>query len=266
MRGRVPPAQGRRVAVLEPAHLSTRRDRKAEARHDRRALQPAARRRRRDHVAGRIDDIEMYGVAPFDRQGREGRFAAAGPDRLFLARHREHAAMRSRASPMSPGRSSIEARAPISLRRCLRIGRRQQGRERHVDRIGVAIKDLAVGKAELQCFDQRVDQFRPDRVQRGDVDALEQAQRLQQHRALRPRPELVHREPVIVDRQRRLDARRVAREIIAIEQSAMPRAGRSPSIRRDRIRQSSLRRSPCRRRCAPPRSGAPGRRRPPRLR
>src|SRR3954465_5619688 len=79
---------GRGMAVLQPADLAARRYRKAEARDDRRALQPAAAARRRDHVARRIDDIEMHGIAPFGRQRRKGRLAGAWTERRFLAGHR----------------------------------------------------------------------------------------------------------------------------------------------------------------------------------
>src|SRR5207244_6002544 len=67
-------AQRRRMAILQPAHLPARRDRKPEARHHRRSLQPAAGWRRRYHVAGRIDDIAMHGVAPFVRKSCKCRF------------------------------------------------------------------------------------------------------------------------------------------------------------------------------------------------
>src|SRR5690349_16682467 len=63
---RARPLAGRQRAgltFLEPADLAARADREAELGHHRRAVQPAARRRRRDHVAVLVDDVEMHRVA-----------------------------------------------------------------------------------------------------------------------------------------------------------------------------------------------------------
>src|SRR5262249_35126404 len=77
------------VAFLEPEHLRARAETEAEPGNDRRRLQPTARRRGRDHVAGLVDDIEMHGVAahlanPSDRR-LAGTHAADGAALALLA-------------------------------------------------------------------------------------------------------------------------------------------------------------------------------------
>ena len=64
-RGARPPAGAERgrMAFFEPEHLRAGAEAEAELGDDRRRVQPAAGRRRRDHVAGLIDDVEMHGVA-----------------------------------------------------------------------------------------------------------------------------------------------------------------------------------------------------------
>ena len=57
------PAAATRRALLEPEHLRTRPERPAERRDDRRALQPAAARRRRDQVPEAVGDVEVDGAA-----------------------------------------------------------------------------------------------------------------------------------------------------------------------------------------------------------
>src|SRR5436190_17227130 len=49
--------------LLEPEHLPARAERPAERRDHRRGLQPAARGRRGEHVAGLVDDVDVHGVA-----------------------------------------------------------------------------------------------------------------------------------------------------------------------------------------------------------
>src|SRR5207249_1497220 len=53
---------------LEPEHLGPAAEAESQARDHRRAVQPAARGRGRDHVAPAVDDIEMASVAPLDRR------------------------------------------------------------------------------------------------------------------------------------------------------------------------------------------------------
>src|SRR6185295_12750398 len=51
------------VIFLQPEHLRAAAEAEAELGNDRRGLQPAAGRRRRYHVAGLVDDVEMHGIA-----------------------------------------------------------------------------------------------------------------------------------------------------------------------------------------------------------
>src|SRR3984885_14189511 len=55
--------QCRGMIFLQPEHLCPAAEAEAEFRYYRRRLQPAARWRRRNHVAGLVDDVEMHGVA-----------------------------------------------------------------------------------------------------------------------------------------------------------------------------------------------------------
>ena len=74
------------VIFLEPEHLRAAAEAEAEFRDHRRGLQPAAGRRRRDHVAGLVDDVEMHGVAAHLAEAADGRLAGAhGADRLAAA-------------------------------------------------------------------------------------------------------------------------------------------------------------------------------------
>src|ERR1700675_1684655 len=51
------------MALVEPELLRARTEAETDARGRGGGLQPAARRRRRNHIAGLVDDIEMHGVA-----------------------------------------------------------------------------------------------------------------------------------------------------------------------------------------------------------
>src|SRR5579863_3492979 len=64
-----------RMAFFKPEHLGTAAEAKAEFGNHRRGLQPAARRRRRYHVAGLVDDIEMHRVAVHLAEAPDGRLA-----------------------------------------------------------------------------------------------------------------------------------------------------------------------------------------------
>src|SRR5580692_6794392 len=74
------------MVFLEPEHLRAAAEAKAEFGNHRRGLQPAAGRRRRDHVAGLIDNVEVDGVTSDFAEAADGWFARAhGADRLALA-------------------------------------------------------------------------------------------------------------------------------------------------------------------------------------
>ena len=108
----------------------------AETGHGGRRLQPATRRRRRDHVAPAVDDIEMNRVAAQFRQRREGRLALAEAAGLLPCRHWPGSARRARSlSPSMPGRNSNDARARVDqLAACVVVGVAQQRIHRHVRR------------------------------------------------------------------------------------------------------------------------------------
>ena len=111
------------MAFFQPEHLRAGAEAEAELGNDRRGLQPAARRRRRDHVAGLIDDIEMHGVAAHGAELADRRLAGAEPPNGRLAgagRHRPAVAASFTTAPkpsIEPGRSSSEAVSVTSLRR-----------------------------------------------------------------------------------------------------------------------------------------------------
>src|SRR5882672_10766140 len=74
------------MVFLQPEHLRAAAEAEAEFWDHRRRLQPAARRGRRDHVAGLIDDVEMHGVAAHLAEAADRGLASAhGADRLAMA-------------------------------------------------------------------------------------------------------------------------------------------------------------------------------------
>src|ERR1700693_5099240 len=73
------------MIFLEPEYLRAGAEAKAEFRDHRGGLQPAAGGRRRNHVAGLVDDVEMHGIAAHLAEAANGGFAGAhGADRLAL--------------------------------------------------------------------------------------------------------------------------------------------------------------------------------------
>ena len=75
VRGRAPGHQRGRQSLVEPEHLGPAAEAEAELGDGRRALQPATARRRRDHVAPAVDDVDVAGVAarPRRRAARSAR-------------------------------------------------------------------------------------------------------------------------------------------------------------------------------------------------
>ena len=128
--------QCRRVIFLEPEHLRAAAEAEAEFGNDRRGLQPAAGRRRRDHVAGLVDDVEMHGVAAHLAEAADGRLARAhGADRLAMAFGA--AQLDDRAEAFDRAGDEIE-RGLVSrdqLAALVIVGVRQQGRDRDVGEV-----------------------------------------------------------------------------------------------------------------------------------
>ena len=109
-RGTRPLARRQRagLAFLEPADLAARAHAGSRARGRPASLQPAARRRRRNHVAVLVDDVEMHGVA-----------AASGPMRPTVGSPAPLAATAAR----EPSRLAQLHHAADSRRPCPAAGR-----------------------------------------------------------------------------------------------------------------------------------------------
>ena len=165
----------------------------------RRALEPAAARRRGDEVAEAVGDVEVAGVAA-------GRLAEAGAGRgqagdVGQARVRP-------ARPQLVGGLAGDQRAPV-----VRVLARQQELER--DRRAVPVPGLAVGERELRALDHRVDVVGPE--ERPEVDAVEQRELLEEDRALTPRAGLEYAPAAEVERDRLLDRGAERGQIVAGE-------------------------------------------------
>ena len=180
-----------RVALLEPELLGAAAEAEAELRDRRRGLQPAAGRRRRDHVAVAVDDVEMHGVAAHDagafelaavaarRQVRivdvvvgpapdasDRRLADAGRGEALAAGHADlepHAEARDVAGPLLHRRLLAD-----ELAARVGVGVRQQHVAGHLHEIRIAVEGLAVGIGELRALDHGVDEIgaRSDRRRR----------------------------------------------------------------------------------------------------
>jgi hypothetical protein len=74
---------------------------------------------------------------------------------------------------------------------------REKRRERHIDEARIAVKDFAVRIGELHAFDERMHEGIAGRIKRGNIEAVEQRQALQERRSLPPRRGLVHAQPAI---------------------------------------------------------------------
>src|SRR6266566_181471 len=109
-----------RQALLEPEHLRARRQAEAELGNDRRAVQPAAARRRGDEVPPPVDDVEVAGVAA-------RRLADALGDGGGGGAHRRQARLAAvgRAGPQFRGRLCADEPAPL-----VRVFRREQRLQR----------------------------------------------------------------------------------------------------------------------------------------
>ena len=108
---------------------------------------------------------------------------------------------------MLPGRCSMEASRADELAPLGVVGLRQQRLHRHVDELRIAVEGLAVGVGELGALDPRVHEIGIGGGELVEVEALEQRQHLQQHRALRPGMRLQHAIVAVVEVDRLLDGR-----------------------------------------------------------
>jgi hypothetical protein len=101
-----------------------------------------------------------------------------------------------------------------------RVRLRQEAGDRDPRKCRIAVKGVAVVVGELDCFVNRMQVLRRVVSQRAKIEALEDVQRLEQHRPLIPRSRLVHVESVEVDGDRPLDRAVIRREIFVGEHAA----------------------------------------------
>ena len=99
------------------------------------------------------------------------------------------------------------------------VRRREELLERDVDEIRVAVEGLPVRVRELRALDDRVDELGRGQVR--EVEAGEQRELLEQHRALAPRPGLADGVAAVLERGRRLERRAPRGEVAAVEQAAV---------------------------------------------
>ena len=217
-------------AFFQPEHLGAGIQREAEFRDDRRGLHPAARGRRRDHVAPFVDDVDMDGVALAagrDHRGH-GRLAdaSAALGRLGDGAERPHRMRDLRLVAGDDARPQLQRGAladqPAPSGRII-LG--EQGRQRHLHEIRVAVIGLAIGEGELHRLDDMVDEFGTGRAHPGEIDAFEDLQRLQEGRTLAPRADLEDLPVVIGHGGRRLIGRLVIRHVLRGQQALVAAAG-----------------------------------------
>src|SRR6185437_4800273 len=229
-----------RMLRIEPELLRARAETEAELWDRRRGLQPAARWRRRHHIAGLIDDVEMHGVAAH-RAGRielrvldmddarvvlvvmrpelaDGRLARAG-DLLRAARdaHRKLLAETlDRPRPLFERGLLADELLALGV---VRVG--EQRFERHLDKFRVAIELIAVGVSKLRAFDQRVDEIRAGGVDLAEIELLHQCKLLEHRRALAPDATFADGVVAVFECRRRFDRWLPARHVIAGEHAAV---------------------------------------------
>ena len=110
------------VALVQPEHLGARGQAEAELRDHRRALQPAARRRRRDHVAVAIDHVDMAGVAASGQRGGSSPARGRLADAAMSAGVRDVLPRSSARAGAPRRRSRRSAPAAARARQCRRSG------------------------------------------------------------------------------------------------------------------------------------------------
>ena len=106
-----------------------------------------------------------------------------------------------------------------------RVRPRQQPNDRHLRERRIAIERVAVVVGELDRFVDGVEIVRRIVPERPQVDALEDVQRLQQHRPLIPGAGFVHVEAVEVDRDRLFDRAVIRGEVVVRKHAASGAVG-----------------------------------------
>ena len=98
------------------------------------------------------------------------------------------------------------------------VGGVEQAVQGHVEGGRVAVPGLPVGEGELGALGHRVDVGGAAQAHRLQVEPVEQAELLEQHRALAPRAGLAHRPAAVLDRHRRLHRGPPAGQVVAVQQ------------------------------------------------
>ena len=247
-----------RQALLQPEHLRARAEAEPELGHDRCAPEPAAARRRRDHVPEAVDDVQVHGVA-----FRPGARRLADAGRLGVLGALSTVARRGSRPTVSRGGASDDASSSISVRRSSAYSRESSTSSGTSTKSGSPYH--ASRSANASFADSVIAWTYAARVvpERGEVEALEQPQLLQEDRRLAPRPGLEDGQAVVVDRERLLVARPPVAQVLLGEQprwrspelssqarsrEAGHRLGDEPAVPACRGRPRSDRRGPS---CAP---------------
>ena len=121
----------------------------------------------------------------------------------------------------APGRSSSEARSPTSARRSSAYPALSSASSGTSAKSGSPYH--ASRSANASFAHSATVWMKSARSHRGEVEAGQQRELLEQHRALPPRPGLADRVAVVVERDRHLERRRPARQVVAGEQPALVR-------------------------------------------
>src|SRR5437763_1730875 len=176
-------------------------------------------------VRGLIDDVEMHGVAAHLAKAADGRLARAhGADGFAMALGT--AQFYDGAETFDRAGREIERGLVLcdQLAAFVVVGIRQQGRDRDIRELWIAIKFFAVGKRKFGAFDLQMDEIRAGGIEPVELKSLEQRKLLQHHRTLAPDAGLANRVAAVVVGQRRFHARLPARHVVGREHAAMRRA------------------------------------------
>src|SRR6478736_9310459 len=193
------------MVFVEPEHLRARAEPEAKLGDHRRGLQPAAGWRRRHHVAGNVDNVEMDGITNNLTETADCRFSGPqAPDRdarTLRAAHLDHRPVTlDRTWPQFQRRLFADQPAALSV---VTVG--QKRLDRHFDEIRIAVKAFPVGKGKFGTLDLQVDEVWADWIKAIKIVALQECELLQHYRPLTPDAGLAHRVAAVVVGQWRLD-------------------------------------------------------------
>ncbi len=163
----------------------------------------------------------MHGIAAHLADAADGRLARAhaadGAALPLLATQLHHRAeARDRSGPQFERGLLADEPAPLLV-----VGVGKQRRHRHLDKVGIAVEFFAIRVGELRALDEQMDELGARGIGAVEIEALEQRQLLEHHRALRPRARLADGIGAVVVGERRLDMGLPARHVLAGEHAAM---------------------------------------------